>query len=110
MTVTLKNKPPVVVPPAALRRAGFKRGQELEIRASGGVIKIVPKTPSADYPSETVTRIIKEVKESPMNRQQLAALDAQLTAYGAKQAKKVRIKERDIPRIIHESRARCRAS
>jgi|HubBroStandDraft_5_1064220.scaffolds.fasta_scaffold268777_2 hypothetical protein len=43
MTVALKNKPPVIVPPAALRRAGFKRGQDLEVKASGGVVTIVPK-------------------------------------------------------------------
>lgn len=43
MTVTVKNKQPVVVPPAILRRAGLKSGQYLEVRASGGVITIVPK-------------------------------------------------------------------
>lgn len=48
MTVALKNKPPVVVPEAALRRAGFKRGQDLEVKASGGIITILPKLPSAD--------------------------------------------------------------
>lgn len=48
MTVAVKNKPPVVVPETALRRAGFKRGQELEVRASGGVITILPKLPSAE--------------------------------------------------------------
>ena len=48
MTVGLKNKSPVVVPDAALRRAGFKRGQQLEIKASGGVITILPKLPTAD--------------------------------------------------------------
>lgn len=48
MTVDLKNKSPVVVPDAALRRAGFKRGQQLEIKASGGVITILPKLPTAD--------------------------------------------------------------
>jgi bifunctional DNA-binding transcriptional regulator/antitoxin component of YhaV-PrlF toxin-antitoxin module len=47
MPVEVKNKPPVVVPPAALRRAGFKRGQQLEFRAAGGVITIVPKPPSS---------------------------------------------------------------
>ena len=48
MAVDVKNKPPVVVPPAALRRAGFKRGQALEFKATGGVITIVRKPPSAD--------------------------------------------------------------
>ena len=50
MTVTVKNKTksPLVVPPAVRRKAGFKGGQELEFRASGGVVTIVPKPPSAD--------------------------------------------------------------
>ncbi len=100
MTVAVKNKPPVVVPPSALKRAGFKRGQDLEFKASGGVITIVPRSPSGeDYPLETVTRIVKEAKENPMSRRQLAALDAEIAAYGAKQAKKVGIKERDIPAL-----------
>jgi bifunctional DNA-binding transcriptional regulator/antitoxin component of YhaV-PrlF toxin-antitoxin module len=43
MTVTVKNKPPVVVPPAVLRQAGLRRGQELEVTAGEGVITIVPK-------------------------------------------------------------------
>lgn len=50
MTVTVKNKTksPLVVPPAVRRKAGFRGGQELEFRASGGVVTIVPKPPSAD--------------------------------------------------------------
>jgi hypothetical protein len=47
MTVAVKNRPPVVVPPAALRRAGFTSGQELEVKASYGVITILPKLPVA---------------------------------------------------------------
>jgi bifunctional DNA-binding transcriptional regulator/antitoxin component of YhaV-PrlF toxin-antitoxin module len=59
MTVDVKNKPPVVVPPAALRRAGFKRGQQLEFRAAGGVITIVPKPPrSGDEYTPEQRRII----------------------------------------------------
>ena len=50
MTVAIKNnnKTPLVVPPAVRRRAGFKSGQELEIKASGGVITILPKLPATD--------------------------------------------------------------
>lgn len=50
MTVAVKNnnKTPLVVPPAVRRRAGFKSGQDLEFKASGGVIAILPKLPSAD--------------------------------------------------------------
>jgi antitoxin component of MazEF toxin-antitoxin module len=48
MTLPVKNNAPVIIPPAALRRAGFKDGQELEVRAAGGVITILPKLPDAD--------------------------------------------------------------
>jgi bifunctional DNA-binding transcriptional regulator/antitoxin component of YhaV-PrlF toxin-antitoxin module len=50
MTVAFKNnnKTPLIVPTAVRRRAGFKSGQELEIKASGGVITILPKLPTAD--------------------------------------------------------------
>ena len=43
MTVVVKDKEPLVVPTAARRMAGFKSGQELEVKASGGVITIVRK-------------------------------------------------------------------
>jgi bifunctional DNA-binding transcriptional regulator/antitoxin component of YhaV-PrlF toxin-antitoxin module len=50
MTVAVKNnnKTPLVVPPAVRRTAGFKSGQGLEFKASGGVITIIPKLPNAD--------------------------------------------------------------
>jgi bifunctional DNA-binding transcriptional regulator/antitoxin component of YhaV-PrlF toxin-antitoxin module len=48
MTVTVKNKTPLVVPSAVRRKAGFKSGEEIEFRASGGVITIVPKPPKTD--------------------------------------------------------------
>ena len=50
MTVAFKNnnKTPLVVPQAVRRQARFKSGQELEFRASGGVITILPKLPGAD--------------------------------------------------------------
>ena len=48
MTNTLKEKKPFVVPASILRKASFKAGDQLEIRASGGVITILPKLPSAD--------------------------------------------------------------
>src|SRR6202521_1675881 len=48
MTVAIKNKQPIAVSPATLRRAGFKSGQEIEIKVSGGVITILPKLPTAD--------------------------------------------------------------
>ena len=48
MTVTVKNRTPLVVPPAVRRRAGFKSGDELEFKVSGKVITIRPKKMGAD--------------------------------------------------------------
>jgi bifunctional DNA-binding transcriptional regulator/antitoxin component of YhaV-PrlF toxin-antitoxin module len=46
MTVTVKSKTPLVVPTAVRRKAGFRNGQKIEFKASGGVITIVPKLSS----------------------------------------------------------------
>jgi AbrB family looped-hinge helix DNA binding protein len=48
MTVTVKGKAPIVIPPSVRRRAGIKPGDKLEFQASGGVITIVAKPESAD--------------------------------------------------------------
>jgi hypothetical protein len=48
MTVTVKKKTPLVVPPAIQRPAGLTVGKQVEFRASGGVITITPKLPAAD--------------------------------------------------------------
>jgi hypothetical protein len=48
------------------RKAGFRSGQELEFKASGGVITIVPKLPAADdeYTPEQCRRIDAELDEA----------------------------------------------
>jgi len=48
MTVTVKSKTAITVPLTVQRRAGFKLGDVLEFKASGGVITILPKLPTAD--------------------------------------------------------------
>jgi bifunctional DNA-binding transcriptional regulator/antitoxin component of YhaV-PrlF toxin-antitoxin module len=48
MTITVKDKSALTVPPEVQRRAGFKVGDVLEFKAAGGVITILPKLPTAD--------------------------------------------------------------
>lgn len=48
MTVTVRNRTPLVVPPAVRRQAGLKSGDRLEFKVSGRVITILPKPPAAD--------------------------------------------------------------
>jgi bifunctional DNA-binding transcriptional regulator/antitoxin component of YhaV-PrlF toxin-antitoxin module len=48
MTTVVKNKTGLTVPATVQRQAGFKVGDVVEFKASGGVITILPKLPSAD--------------------------------------------------------------
>jgi bifunctional DNA-binding transcriptional regulator/antitoxin component of YhaV-PrlF toxin-antitoxin module len=47
MTVTIKNKMPLTVPDQVRRRAGYKPGDRVEFKVSGGVVTTLPKLPSA---------------------------------------------------------------
>ncbi len=48
MTAIVKNKTGLTVPATVQRKAGFKVGDVVVFKASGGVITILPKLPSAD--------------------------------------------------------------
>ena len=56
-----------------------------------------------------VMQVIGEAKKKPMTHAELQAESEDLAAYGARQAKKLGIKECDAVRLIHESRARHKA-
>jgi len=47
LTVTVRNREPLLVPLSVRRRVGFKGGQELEFKASDGAITILPKLPGS---------------------------------------------------------------
>ncbi|MBI3682118.1 MAG: hypothetical protein HY235_17190 [Acidobacteria bacterium] len=47
MTITLKEKTQLVVPPSVQRRARLKAGAQLEFKATPGIITIVSKPPVA---------------------------------------------------------------
>jgi len=48
MTLTLKSKSEITVPPSVRRKAGFKVGDRIEFKVSGGIITILPELPDAD--------------------------------------------------------------
>jgi len=48
MTVFVKSKSGLTIPETIRRQAGFKTGALLEVKASAGIVTIVPKLPSAD--------------------------------------------------------------
>jgi antitoxin component of MazEF toxin-antitoxin module len=48
MTVLVKNRSGLSVPPAITKKAGIKIGDRVEFRVSGGIINIIPELPTAD--------------------------------------------------------------
>src|SRR5260370_9890879 len=48
MTIHVSSKTELMLPRSIRRRAGFKTGDKLEFKVSGGVIHIIPKLQSAD--------------------------------------------------------------
>jgi AbrB family looped-hinge helix DNA binding protein len=48
MTVTLTHNHQIVLPPRIRRKAGFKVGDELEVKAVGGIVTIISKPPAND--------------------------------------------------------------
>ena len=48
MTAVVKSKTGITVPTEVQRRAGFKVGDMVEFKVSGGIINIIPKFPSAN--------------------------------------------------------------
>ncbi len=66
MSVTVKNKTSLSVPHQLQRRAGFKPGDRVEFKVSGGIINIIPELPSADdeYTPEQRRVIDAELKEA----------------------------------------------
>ena len=55
MTVTVKNKTPLVVPNRVRREAGFKTGDRVQFKASRGAVTILHKPLTNQDPDDTLT-------------------------------------------------------
>jgi bifunctional DNA-binding transcriptional regulator/antitoxin component of YhaV-PrlF toxin-antitoxin module len=53
MTVTVKNKTELIVPPSVQRRAGIKSGDRLKFSVSSGTITITPAGPATYKPTKS---------------------------------------------------------
>lgn len=99
MTVIVKDKTPLIVPPIVRWRAGFKGGDELEIRVSSGVITILPKLPPGDdeyTPAERraidggIAKGLKDIRQGRMHGPFMTADEAvaYLKTYAEQRRKK----------------------
>ncbi|MBX3328569.1 MAG: AbrB/MazE/SpoVT family DNA-binding domain-containing protein, partial [Nitrospira sp.] len=71
MTITLTNEIRSILPPSVRRKAGFRTGDQVEIKASGGIVMIVPKSTPADEYTPTQRKIIDaqldEAEKGPLH-------------------------------------------
>ena len=81
-----------------------------EKHSRNGVVGESRQDADDPFSEERIMEIIDDAKRNPMTPEEAEAVDRELAEYGLKQAKKVPIKERDIPEFIHRLRARNRAS
>lgn len=58
MIITLTNEIRSILPPNVRRKAGFRAGDQVEIKASGGIVMIVPKSTPADEYTPEQRRVI----------------------------------------------------
>ena len=56
--------------------------------------------------NQLIEQARREARASPLTPEELLAEEKRLARYGSRQAKKLGVKESDVVRIIHESRAR----
>ncbi|MBI3682418.1 MAG: hypothetical protein HY235_18720 [Acidobacteria bacterium] len=52
MTITLTNEIQRMLPPRVRRKAGFKAGDQLEVKAIGGIVTLISKPATADEDDE----------------------------------------------------------
>ena len=81
MTVTLKDKVQILVPPSLQRQAGFKLGDQLEFRASRGVITIVPKSAQEAPLMKAFRAAHQEAKRQGLDKMTMKQINAEIAAY-----------------------------
>ena len=72
ITITVTNEIQRIFPPGVRRKAGFKAGDQLEVKASGGVVTLIPKLPTAEdeYTPEARQQIdaqLDEARKTPLH-------------------------------------------
>ena len=81
MTVTVKDKSQLMIPPSLQRQAGFKLGDQVEFRARRGLIMIVPK---ADQPSPFLVALRatqEEARQQGLDKMTMKQINAEIAAY-----------------------------
>ena len=81
MTITIKEKSQILVPPSLQRQAGFKLGDQLQFRASRGIITIVPKSAQETPLMKAFRATHQEAKRHGLDKLTMKQINAEIAAY-----------------------------
>jgi hypothetical protein len=94
----------------AARRLAEREKRPMRAIVADAVLQYEAAHPGVLESEEDWARFIEQVKSEPMTDEELRAEFKHITKVISGQAKRLGIRERDIDRIIHESRAARRAA
>lgn len=75
MTITIKNKTPLVVPPSVQRQAGLKNGDRLEFKVARHTITITAVEPAKYQPTKAEWAAIRKGEAAIARNQHVSLTD-----------------------------------
>lgn len=88
MTVTIKEESEMIVPPSLQRQAGFKLGDQVQFRASRGIITIVPKSAEETPLMKAFRACHQDAKKNGTDKMTMKQINAEIAAYRKEQREK----------------------
>ena len=81
MTVTIKEESQIVVPSSLQRQAGFKLGDQVQFRASRGIITIIPRSVEETPLIKAFRATHQEAKRLGLDKMTMKQINAEIKAY-----------------------------
>ena len=81
MTVTVKDKLELTIPPSLQRQAGFRMGDEIEFRAFRGIIMVVPRSAQETPLMKAFRATHREAKRQGLDKMTMKQINAEIATY-----------------------------
>ena len=81
MTVTIKEESQMVVPPSLQSQAGFKLGDQVQFKASRGIITIIPKSAEETPFMKALRACHEDAKKNGTDNMTMKQINAEIAAY-----------------------------
>ena len=81
MTVTVKDKSDLIIPPNLQRQAGFKMGDQIEFRVFRGIITVIPKAAQETPLMKAFRATHEEAKRQGLDKMTMKQINAEIAAH-----------------------------